>query len=158
MAEPGPWERKLEWLGAFLAGQDARRVQIYDRDKFLTAVWEGTKAGRKEQSFTLEELARPWVPYKNRPGAASRSTLLGRLGHEIDSALIDVASIHEEKDGFVVTGSTAGHYENRSFSYAELEGRVAPAARQTLDDDATQPLVAPTRDNSPLRHRLHLAP
>jgi len=63
MSEPGQWEAKLGWLGAFLAGQEASHVEIFDRDRFLTVAWEQAGMGRKEASFTAEDLARPWAPY-----------------------------------------------------------------------------------------------
>src|SRR5687767_4244451 len=101
-------------------GQDAHNVEILNRETFVTVSWRGTDGSRKEVSFGLEELVRPWVPYKRRD-SANRSARLGALGREIDRAQLEVASIHEELHGFVVTGSIAGRYENRSFPYADLK-------------------------------------
>jgi hypothetical protein len=162
MSQPGQWETKLGWLGAFLAGQDARHVEIFNREKFVTVAWERMGASRQEAIFSPEDLARPWAPYKLRPDSTNRSVLLGALGYEIDLVELDTASILEEEDGFVVTGSINGRYENRCFLYPELDER---RARLSADHDApttapgaTEVFVAPNEHNSPLRHRLHLTP
>src|SRR5438876_825252 len=131
MAQPDQWETKLGWLGALLAGQDARHVEIFNRETFVTVSWDRVDGSRQESSFTPEDLARPWAPYRQRSDSLSRSTLLGTLGREIDREKIDVASILEEEDGFLVTGSMSGRYQNRSFSYPELQASASrPATTQ----------------------------
>jgi len=151
MAEPGQWETKLGWLGGFLAGQGARHVEVVNRDSFVTVAWETADSSRKESCFSPDELGRTWAPYEQASFPSSRSALLSELGREIDQLRIDPASIVEEHDGFVVTGSIRGRYEKLSFHYSEL----GPDAR-SAEDDITQPLVVPTQPNSPLRARLHL--
>ncbi len=152
MSESGQWETKLGRLGVFLTGQDARHLEIFNREAFVTVGWEAVDATRKEACFSPEELARDWAPYKHPPGSTSRSSLLGALGHELDQARLDPASIVEEHDGFVVTGSIRGRYESLRFSYSELGQEPGSA-----DDDVTQPFMAPTQSKSPLRARLHLS-
>jgi hypothetical protein len=87
---------------------------------------------------------------------------LGALGHEIDQARLDMASILEEPDGFVVAGSINGRYANRSFSFSELgESRARLSGGHDAPPTATgaiQTFMAPNEHNSPLRHRLHLTP
>ena len=152
MSQPDEWEAKLGWLGSFLAGQDAQHVEIANHDSFVMVEWEGTGSARQAAKFSLEDLARPWVPYKKRSDSLSRSARLPALGKEIDRAHIDVATIQEAALGFAVTGSIGGRYENRCFPYSDLaESSAAPNAA-----DETEELVVPTKDNSPLRHRLHL--
>jgi hypothetical protein len=162
MSQPGQWETKLGWLGAFLAGQDARHVEISNREIFVSVVWERSGAIRQECNFSPEDLTRPWAPYKQRQDSFSRSALLGALGYEIDQARLDVASILEEPDGFVVAGSINGRYENRCFSFSELgESRARLSAGHdtpTPAPGAIQTFMSPNEHNSPLRHRLHLTP
>src|SRR5436309_3588432 len=92
MTQPGQWETKLGWLGAFLAGQDARQVEIFNRETFVTVGWDRLDGSRQESSFSPEDLARPWAPYRQRADSFSRSALLGTLGREIDRDKLDVAS------------------------------------------------------------------
>ena len=159
MTQPGQWETKLGWLGAFLSGQDARHVEIFNRETFVTVVWE-QKGASRQASFSPEDLARPWAPYKHRPDSPSRSALLGVLGQEIDREQLDVASVLEEEDGFVVIGSISGRYEKQCFSYSELQENGAPDSarlRGSASAAGAKPGFAiPDAHTSPLRHRLHL--
>jgi hypothetical protein len=159
MSQPGEWESKLGWLGSFLTGQDAHHVEIANHDSFVAVGWDRKGSSRQAAKFSLEDLTRPWVPYKKSQASSSRSARLGALGREIDRAQLEVASIHEELHGFVVTGSIAGRYENRSFPYVDLkELEAQPADRRDSTADETEEFAAPTRRNSPLMYRLGRMP
>ena len=84
----------------------------------------------------------------------------GPLGQEIDREQLDVASVLEEEDGFVVIGSISGRYENQCFSYSELQENGAPDSarlRGSASAAGAKPGFAiPDAHTSPLRHRLHL--
>jgi hypothetical protein len=64
VSEPGQWEAKLGWLGSFLTGQNAHRIEILNRETFVTAAWDEPGGSRQEASFSGDDLARSWVPYK----------------------------------------------------------------------------------------------
>jgi hypothetical protein len=153
MAQPDVWTQKLGWLGAFLAGQDARHVEILNRDTFVTVAWERPGGGRQQTKFNTEELLRPWAPYKLKEGSSSRSGLLSAVGREVDLAGIDVASIMEEDEGFLVVGSIRGRYQHVSLSYAELLDPVGASTTRAQDET----FVDATTRSTPLRQRLHLS-
>ena len=153
MTQPDVWTQKLGWLGAFLAGQDARQVEILNRDTFVTVAWERPGGSRQQTKFNTEELLRPWAPYKLKEGSSSRSGLLSAVGREVDRAGIDVASIVEEDEGFLVLGSIQGRYQNVCFGYAELLDPLGASATDAQDET----FVDTTARSTPLRQRLHLS-
>jgi hypothetical protein len=152
MPGPGQWETRLAWLGAYLAGQDAHEVEVINRETFLAAAWRTPDGQRTDRSFTSDELARTWTPYRLRPDCRSRCSLLDTLGREIDRLGLDPAHIMEGADGFVVTGSIGGRYESLRIPYDDLGGDPAAPGQ-----DETQPFPMPPAHHSPLRQRLHLS-
>ena len=148
-----------------------------ERSHFAVA-WQAAGAIPQERSFIEADFKHLWpAAQPDWLGSSSGAALLAALGHEIDRAELDVASIVEEADGFVVSGSSSGgHYANRYYLYSELRaGRAQPAAnpgertpskspRTSIapvpkTPDARLMFVSPAdKHNSPLRHRLHLMP
>ncbi len=172
--DPHRYEELLNPLGAFLASQDALRVDIIDEGNFFLVCWHDAVAGPVQRSFFEEELAILRPVGHVRAAIGNRALLLGQLGREIDAAQFEVARIVEGLEWFLVTGSCGGRYDSRRFPYHELQARggitgystsrmlpaVVPAGRGATASPASPPVVpqAVVRTQaSPLRRRLQLS-
>jgi hypothetical protein len=132
--DPSRYEQLLQPLGAFLASQDARHVEIVDEGTFFKVSWHDRVAGPTQRRFVEEELAMMPAMARGGAGVGNHAALLGQLGREIDAVQFNVARIAEGLEWFLVTGSCAGRYESRRFSYRELQTRGGITARSAGRD------------------------
>src|SRR5688572_23951539 len=97
MSQSSRYETILGQLGAYLACQDARKVEIADEGHYLTVSWLSQGATRRQNCFREEEIARLQSSSRRDPSElSSRAALLGVLGRRLDETGMDVARIEEK--------------------------------------------------------------
>src|SRR5215216_620703 len=105
MPESSRYETILGRLGAYLACQEARRIEISDEGAYVTVSWFSQGATRRQNCFREEEIARLQPSGHHEPNSsASRAALLGVLGRRLDESGMDVARIEEKTDSFQISG------------------------------------------------------
>jgi len=112
----------LGHLGAFLARQDARKIQIADEGNFLAVSWLSAGESPHRGCFRESELEHLRTNRQADAASRSRATLLAALGQRLDRFDLDVARIEERTDAFQVSASQCGRYSNQRFKYWELNG------------------------------------
>jgi len=124
MTQPRQWEAALRELGQFLDNQDAHHIEIVDEPRCLAVSWQVGRETERQCSF-LEVASEAAIPpdHDELTEWWSWEALLASLGHEIDRAQINVASIREGAGGIVVSGSSNGLYVCRHFRYLDLQRR-----------------------------------
>jgi hypothetical protein len=127
MANVGEQADMLRALGQALDRFGAGKVEIASRETFLSVTWpEGpTHEGHTSyQEHDLEELrarAREMRTGVSAGGPLSRrAELLRTLGQELDQRRIEMMSVVEETDGFLVSGSADGKYVRHLFATRDL--------------------------------------
>ena len=145
----------LRAVGRLLERERARNVEIVNHDTFLSISWETPSQGADQQHYQEHELQalrdqakqmRKGMPQDAR-GVAE---LLRTLGQEIDGLGIELANIVQERDGFVVSGSSGGRYVRKKF---ETEALLALGRRRRLNRNRG-PGSSGAGGDSPLGSRL----
>src|SRR5690348_6376466 len=126
MEQSSRYETLLGRLGAYLACQEARRIEIADEGQFVTVSWQSQGPARRHNCFREDEIARLQPNGRNPYESSSRAALLGVLGRKLDESGMDVARIEEKTEVFLVSGATSGRYSNLRVGYWELRGQPAP--------------------------------
>ena len=157
MAEAGKWETRLGQLSSFLAVQEAQRVEIVDEGSYLGVSWEVIDGIRQKcclRDIDLAYLQRS--PKLSRAATLVLPMVLTALGRALDQSSFDVASIVEESDGFLVTGSLDGTYASERYATVDLMGtpEQAPERQSWETPQAASNAMPPVPDSSPLRRRL----
>jgi hypothetical protein len=142
MQQSSRYETILGRLGAYLACQEARRVEIADEGAYLTVSWLSQGATRRQSCFREEEIARLQPSGRRDPNdSASKAALLGLLGRRLDDSGMDVARIEEKTDSFQISGATCGRYSSQRVGYWELRSQPAPTPRP--EPVAEEPFIPP---------------
>jgi hypothetical protein len=127
----------LRTIGLGLDEQGAGPVKIVAHEHFMAITWDAGDGRERERVYNEFDLTDWQSRARGLRGISSedspqgeRSELLRTLGQDLDALGVEMNSLTEQDDRFVVTGTLGASYYSSSFTFEEL--RAESAERRAL--------------------------